>query len=69
MLPCLPICCIVCNKKKAGDGPNFFKGGMFGPCVLFCLAYIGVIVWWIIDIVLIAQNRLPDGAGYALYEP
>lgn len=65
MLPCLPICCIVCGKK-GDDAPNFFRGGMIGPCVLFCFAYVGVIVWWIVDIVFIAQNRLPDGAGFAL---
>jgi hypothetical protein len=66
LLPCVPICCLCC-AKKGDDTRNFFKGGMLGPCILFCCAYLGVLVWWAVDVALIVENRLQDGNGYALF--
>ena len=41
--------------------------GAVAPCLLFCVAYAGVLIWWIYDIVLVAQNDLLDANGCALF--
>ena len=65
-LPCIPIFMVVCGKKRGEDSP--YRSGFAVPCLLFCVAYAGVIVFWAYDwILIVSSNGLPDAQGYALY--
>eukprot|EP01108_Squamamoeba_japonica_P000812 TRINITY_DN1291_c0_g1_i1.p1 TRINITY_DN1291_c0_g1~~TRINITY_DN1291_c0_g1_i1.p1 ORF type:complete len:176 (-),score=30.87 TRINITY_DN1291_c0_g1_i1:4-531(-) len=66
LLPCIPVCCAMCRRTKK-DSP--FRGGYIGPCVVFFVAYLGVIIWWAHDWVNIALDNVVDQNGCGLFSP
>jgi hypothetical protein len=66
IIPCAGyccLCCVVCIFMKT-ENPKAAFGGI-GGCLLFC-CWIGLTVWWVVDIVRFAQNYYLDSNGYAL---
>jgi len=65
-VPCVPICCALCRRKKAAAPAK--RASYAVPCALFFLAYAGVIVWWLHDWIQILLGALPDANGVQLFD-